>query len=140
MYFLAFQCWGQYHYETRKTDKEGICWIFSRFPLSSNIATFAWKVRWLFIFFSFIGLASARSYKIGVVGKIGWLFGWLVTQFSQKQLKGFFCFLAWSKRTIKVEKWQSRIFEKNYRLGDIREKVSKLAQNQILWYFSQKRL
>ena len=33
----------------------------------------------------FIGTASARSYKIGVVGN-NWLVGWLVTQFSQKRL------------------------------------------------------
>ena len=34
---------------------------------------------------------------------------------------------------------QGRIFEKNSWIGDIRENVSKLAQNQTLWYFSQKR-
>ena len=33
-----------------------------------------------------------------------------------------------------VEKWQSRIFEKNSWFGDIHENVSKLAQNQTLWY------
>ena len=31
---------------------------------------------------------------------------------------------------MKVEKWRSRIFEKNSWFGDIHEKVSKLAQNQ----------
>ena len=36
-----------------------------------------------------------------------------------------------------VEKWQSWIFEKNSCFGDIRENVSKLAQNQGLSYFSQ---
>ena len=39
------------------------------------------------------GPASARSYKIGVIGNnwlVGWLVGWLVTQFSQKRLQGFF--------------------------------------------------
>ena len=41
--------------------------------------------------------------------------------------------------TIKVEKWQNRIFENSW-FGDLREKVSKLAQNQTLWYFSKKRL
>ena len=41
---------------------------------------------------------------------------------------------------MKVEKSQSWISEKNSWFGDIREKVSKLAQNQTLWYFSQKRL
>ena len=61
---------------------------------------------------------------------IGWLFGSLVTQFSQLAQLG----------TIKVEKPQSRIFEKDSWFGDIREKVSKLAQNQTLWYLSQKRL
>ena len=39
-----------------------------------------------------------------------------------------------------MERWQSRIFEKKSWFGDIREKVSKLAQNQTLSYFSQKRL
>ena len=33
----------------------------------------------------FFGPASARSYKIGVVGN-NWLVGWLVTLFSQKRL------------------------------------------------------
>ena len=33
--------------------------------------------------------------------------------------------------TIKVEKSQSRIFEKNSSFEDIREKVSKLAQNHF---------
>ena len=37
--------------------------------------------------------------------------------------------------TIKVEKSQSRIFEKKSWFGDIPEKVSKLAQNQALQYF-----
>ena len=69
------------------------------------------------------------SYKIGVAGN-GWLVGWLVTQFSQKRLQWFFWFFAWSKGTIKVEKWQSRIFEKSSWFGGIREKVSKLAQKQ----------
>ena len=32
---------------------------------------------------------------------------------------------------------QSRIFEKNSWFGDIREKVSKLAQNQTLIFFSK---
>ena len=35
---------------------------------------------------------------------------------------------------IKVEKWQSRIFEKNSWFGNIHKKVFKLAQNQTLWY------
>ena len=35
-----------------------------------------------------------------------------------------------------VENSQSLIFEKNSGFGDIREKVSKLAQNQTLSYFS----
>ena len=38
---------------------------------------------------------------------------------------------------MKVEKWQSRIFEENSWFGEIREKVSKLAQNQTLWYVSK---
>ena len=42
----------------------------------------------------FIGLVSARSYEIGVVGYnwlVGWLVGWLVTQFSQKSIFLIFC-------------------------------------------------
>ena len=38
----------------------------------------------------FIGLVSARSYEIGVVG-YNWLVGWLVTQFSQKSIFLIFC-------------------------------------------------
>ena len=37
------------------------------------------------------------------------------------------------KGTIKVEKWHSRIFEKNSWFGDFYEEVSKLAQNQTLY-------
>ena len=36
-----------------------------------------------------------------------------------------------------MQKSESRIFEKKSRFGDIREKVSKLAQNQILIFFSK---
>ena len=49
-------------------------------------------------------------------------------------------FFAWSQGSIKVEKSRNLIFEKNSGFGDIREKVSNLAQNQALWYFSQKQL
>ena len=38
---------------------------------------------------------------------------------------------------MKVEKWQDQIFEKKSWFGDIREKVSKLAQNQRLIFFSK---
>ena len=34
--------------------------------------------------------------KSVLLGIIGWLVGWLVTQFSQKRLEGFFRFFAWS--------------------------------------------
>ena len=85
-----------------------------------------------------IGPASARSY-IGVVGN-NWLVGWLVNSVFSKTALRIFLFFAWSWGTIKVEKWQSRIFEKNSWFGDIRENVSILAQNQTVWYFSQKRL
>ena len=34
--------------------------------------------------------------------------------------------------------WQSRIFEKKILFGDIRENVSKLAQNHTLIFFSKK--
>ena len=50
--------------------------------------------------YSFIGPASARYYKIDVVGNnwlvswlVGWLVGWLVTQFSQNGSKDFSDFL-----------------------------------------------
>ena len=38
---------------------------------------------------------------------------------------------------MKVEKWQDQIFEKKSWFRDIREKVSKLAQNQRLIFFSK---
>ena len=62
--------------------------------------------------------ASARSYKIGAVGN-NWLVAWLVGNavFSETALRIF------------LIKWQSQIFEKNSWFGNIREKVSKLAQN-----------
>ena len=75
------------------------------------------------MFSDFIGPASARSYKIGVFGN-DWLVGWLLTQFSQKQLKEFFCFFTWSQGTIKVEKSQSRSFEKKF----------------LIWRYSRKSL
>ena len=37
------------------------------------------------VFVFFIGPASDRSYKVGVVGN-NWLAGWLVTQLSEKLL------------------------------------------------------
>ena len=65
---------------------------------------------------------------------VGWLVGWLVgtAVFSETVQRIFLIFC------MKVEKWQSQFFEKNSWYGDIREKVSKLAQNQILWYFFSK--
>ena len=62
------------------------------------------------------------------------IIGWLVTQFSQKRLQGFFWFFALCWGTIKVEKWLSWIFEKSSWFGDICKNISKLAQNQTLWY------
>ena len=64
------------------------------FCLSSSILLLL-KIELLRLF----GSASVRSYRIGVVGNnclVGWLVGWLVTQFSQKRLEGFFWFFAWS--------------------------------------------
>ena len=58
----------------------------------------------------FFGPASARSYKIGDVGN-NWLVGWLVTVFSEKALRIFLIFCM-KLEAIKVEKRQSRIFEK----------------------------
>ena len=83
---------------------------------------------------------SRKLLQISIGWLVGSLVGWLVTQFFQKRLKWFFGFFAWSYEILKVEKSQSRIFEKNSWFGDFRKKVSKLAQNQTLWYFSQKRL
>ena len=74
--------------------------------------------------FIFFGPASWRSYKIGVVGN--WLVGNAV--FSETTLRIFLIFCK-KLGTIKVEKWRSRIFEKTSWFGDIRGRVSKLAQN-----------
>ena len=65
---------------------------------------------------------------------VGWLVGNAV--FSEMALRIFLIFCM-KLGTIRAEKWQSRIFENSW-FGDIGEKVSKLAQNQTLWYFSQK--
>ena len=64
---------------------------------------------------------------------IGCLVGWLVGNavFSETALRIFLIFC------IKVKKSQSRIFEKNSWFGDIRKKVSKLAQNQTLIFFTK---
>ena len=72
---------------------------------------------------------------------VGWLVGWSVGNavFSETALRIFLIFCM-KLGAIKIEKSQSRISEKNSLFGDIREKVSKLAQNQILLYFSQTRL
>ena len=68
------------------------------------------------------------------LGLVGWLVGNAV--FSETTLRIFLIFC------MKLgEKSQTRIFEKKDSwFGDIREKVSKLTQNQTVWYFSQKRL
>ena len=65
----------------------------------------------LFLF----GPASARSYKIGAVGNI-WLVGNAV--FSE-MVQRIFLIFCMKLGTIKVEKSQSRIFEKNSWFGDI---------------------
>ena len=67
---------------------------------------------------------------------IGWLVGWQ-RSFLRNGSEGFSDFVVWRLGTIKVEKSQSRIFEKNSWFGDIREKISKLAQNQTLIFFSK---
>ena len=93
----------------------------------------------LWIWEHFFGPASARSYKIDVVGN-NLLASWLVGNavFSETALRIFLIF--WMKLgDYKGRKVTELEFWKNSSFGDIREKVSKLAQNQTLWYFSQKR-
>ena len=93
----------------------------------------------LWIWERFFGPASARSYKIDVVGN-NLLASWLVGNavFSETTLRIFLIF--WMKLgDYKGRKVTELEFWKNSSFGDIREKVSKLAQNQTLWYFSQKR-
>ena len=79
------------------------------------------------------GPASARPYKIGVVGN-NWMVGNAV--FSETAESIFSDFLNEVRGLIKVEKWQPD-FEKNCWFGDIRRKVSKLTQNQTLIFFSK---
>ena len=60
-------------------------YFFQFFCLCFCFQSFRCLLLTSFIPKSFPGPASARSYKIGVVGN-NWLVGWLVTQFSQKRL------------------------------------------------------
>ena len=73
--------------------------------------------------------------------KIGWLVGWLVGNgvFSETALRIFLIFCLKlgdykGRKVIEPDFWKSSWFR------DVLEKVSKLAQNQTLWYFSQKQL
>ena len=60
-------------------------YFFQFFCLCFCFQSFRCLLLTSFIPKSFLGPASARSYKIGVAGN-NWLVGWLVTQFSQKRL------------------------------------------------------
>ena len=72
------------------------------------------------------GPASASSYKIGVIGN-NWLVGNAV--FSETALRIFLIFC------MKLGDYKGKkVTELDIWFGDIREKVSKLAQNQTLWY------
>ena len=88
----------------------------------------------------FVGPASVRSYEIGVVGN-NWLVGWLVGNavFSETVLR-IFLIICMKLGDYKGRKVPEPDFWKNSWFGDIREKVSKLDQNQTLRSFSQKRL
>ena len=66
---------------------------------------------------------------------IGWLGN---TVFSETALRIFLIFCM-KLGGYEVRKVTEPDFEKKSWFGDIREKVSKLAQNQTLQYFSQKR-
>ena len=89
----------------------------------------------------FDGPASARSYKIGVVSN-NWLVGWLVGNavFSETALRIFLIFcmtLEYYKGTkVTVPNFWKKILD----LEIFAKSRSKLAQNQTLWYLSQKRL
>ena len=72
---------------------------------------------------------------------IGWLVCWLVgnADFLEMALRVFviFCMKLGDykgRKVIEPDFWKNSWFR------DIREKVSKLAKNQTLWYISQKRL
>ena len=111
---------------------KSICWCINSF-MNEHLFSTNYIVKWMRIF----GPVSARSYKIGVFGN-NWLVGNAV--FSETALKIFLIFSMnlGKYKGRKVTEW--RYFEKTSWFGDIRENVSKLAQNQTLWYFSQKRL
>ena len=101
----------------------------------------------------FFGPASARSYKIGVADNnwiVGWLVGWLVDRlvhwlvgwlvgnavFSETAQTIFLIFCMKlgdykGKKVTEPDFWKTSWFR------DIREKVSKLAQNQTLIFFSK---
>ena len=70
---------------------------------------------------------------------VGWLVGSLIGNavFSETALKIFLIFCL-KLGDYKGRKVTEPVFWKNSWFWDIREKVSKLAQNQTLWYFSQK--
>ena len=73
---------------------------------------------------------------------IGWLVAWLVgNAVFSKTASGIFLIFCMKLGDYKERKVTEPAFwKKNSWFGDIREKVSKLVQNQKLCYFSQKRL
>ena len=80
----------------------------------------------IFIFVS----ASARSYKIGVVGN-NWLVGNIIFSETDLRIFLFFCMkLGQSRRKV-----TGLDFLNKFLIGYICEKVSKVAQNQTLCFF-----
>ena len=69
---------------------------------------------------------------------VDWLVGNAV--FSETALRIFVTFCMKSRDYKGRKKTEWNFWKKNSWFGDICEKVSKLAQNQTLWYFSQKQL
>ena len=84
------------------------------------------------------GSASTRSYKIDVIGN-NWLVGRLVGNpvFSETALRVFLTFCKRLGGDYKGRKVTVLDFSKKNLIRGIREKVSKLAQNQTLIFFSK---
>ena len=82
------------------------------------------------------GAGSASSYKISVVGN-GWLVCNTVSSETAPRILVMFCMKLGDykgRKVIEPDFWKTILDL------EIFVKVSKLVQNQTLWYFSQKRL